>query len=315
MVKTIKKNKNKIEELLDYIPPKWCPIILEQPKELLKAATELRFRNGRGCTISCGEKNYYIQGIEVDSSDMETMMQRICQGAAYQFETQMEQGYIPLPNGHRAGICGSYMLNEAGRIQINNISSINLRICREIRHGGEKLLPKLLCDDKFCSTLIVSEPCGGKTTLLTDLVRILSEKGYRCAVIDERGEIAASFRGIPQKDLGVLCDVLDGYPKPYGMMIALRTLAPQVLVCDEIGSEDEVEKMLEAMNAGVPFLATAHARDEEELFNRPQIKRLKEAGAISKVVFLKGAKSPGRIRKVITVNEFDDKDFWCCLDC
>lgn len=314
MVKTIKSNKDKVEELLDYIPSKWRTVILDQPKELLKNATELRFRNGRGCTISCGDKNYLVESINVDALDMEAMMELICQGAAYQFETQMEQGYIPLPNGHRAGICGSYMLNESGRVRINYISSINLRICREIKNGGEKLLPKLFCDDKFCSTLIVSEPCGGKTTLLTELTALLSERGYRCAVIDERGEIAASFRGVPQKEVGALCDVLDGYPKPYGMMIALRTLAPQVLVCDEIGSDAEVEKMLEAMNAGVPFLATAHARDEEELFHRPQFQRLKDAGAISKLVFLKGAKTPGRVRKVITVNEFDDKDFWCSFD-
>ena len=315
MTKDNKKNRALIEDLFDYIPNAWHSIILRQPMELLKAATELRFRIGRGCSISCGEKNYIVDGIEVGAVEIESIMQKICQGASYRFEAQIEQGFIPLPKGHRAGVCGSYVLNEAGQVRINCISSINLRVCRDIKCGGKKLLPKLFCDGKFCSTLIVSEPCGGKTTLLTDLVRVLSEEGYRCAVIDERGEIAASFRGAPQKELGVLCDILDGYPKAYGMMIALRTLAPQVLVCDEIGSDAEVEKMLEAMNAGVPFLATAHARDEEELFNRPQIRRLKEAGALSKVVLLKGAKTPGKIRKVLTVNEFDDQDFWCCIDC
>ena len=95
------------------------------------------------------------------------------------------------------------------------------------------------------------------------------------------------------------------------MMVALRTLSPQVLVCDEIGTEEETEQMLEAMNAGVPILASAHAHDEEELFNRPQIKRLIDAGAISKIVLLKGARAPGRVRKVLTVNRYDDEDFWC----
>jgi stage III sporulation protein AA len=183
-----------------------------------------------------------------------------------------------------------------------------------MKSGGEKLLPKLLCEGKFCSTLIVSEPCGGKTTLLTDLVRELSKSGFRTAVIDERGEIASTVQGIPQKDLGALADILDGYPKPYGMMVALRTLAPQVLVCDEIGTDEEAEKMLEAMNAGVPVLATAHAKDEEELFNRPQIKRLTDAGAISKIVLLKGAKAPGKVRKVLTVNRYDDESFWSSID-
>ena len=151
--------------------------------------------------------------------------------------------------------------------------------------------------------------------MLSDLVRVLSEKGYRSAVIDERGEIAASYRGLPQKDLGALADVMDGYPKPYGMMVALRTMSPQVLVCDEIGTAEETEQMLEAMNAGVPVLATAHAKDEEELFNRPQIRRLLDAGAISKIVLLKGARAPGKIRKVMTVNHYDDEDFWSSTDC
>ena len=247
--------------------------------------------------------------------EMEELLQKICRGAAYQFETQVENGYIPLPGGHRAGICGTFVKDEKGMVRIRDLASVNFRICRDVSGIAEDLFPKLLCDGKFCSTLIVSEPCGGKTTLLTDLVRTLSKNGYRSAVIDERGEIAAVFRGVPQKDLGELADVLDGYPKPYGMMIALRTLSPQVLVCDEIGSREETEKMLEAMNAGVPVLATAHARDEEELFNRPQIKRLTDAGAISKIVLLKGAKTPGKIRKVMTVNHYDDEDFWSSTDC
>jgi stage III sporulation protein AA len=212
------------------------------------------------------------------------------------------------------GLCGTYVTDEKGRIRICDVSSLNFRISREIPGIAEKLFPKLLCDGKFCSTLIVSEPCGGKTTLLTDLVRVLSNHGYRSAVVDERGEIASCFRGIPQKELGALADVLDGYPKPYGMMVALRALSPQVLVCDEIGSNEETERMLEAMNAGVPVLATAHAKDEEELFNRPQIKRLMDAGALSKIVLLKGAKAPGKISKVLTVNHYDDEDFWSSSD-
>ena len=304
-----------VRQLFPYIKEEWRGLILKKPGELLKNATELRFRAGQGCTLTCGEKNYIVEGIQATSADLEELMEAICRGAAYQFENQLENGYIPLPGGHRAGICGTFVRDEQGLVRVRNVSSVNLRVCRDIRGIAEALFPKLLCDDRFCSTLIVSEPCGGKTTLLTDLVRVLSEKGYRSAVVDERGEIAAVYSGVPQKDLGALADVLDGYPKPYGMMIALRTLSPQVLVCDEIGTEEETERMLEAMNAGVPVLVTAHARDEEELFNRPQIRRLTDAGAISKVVMLKGAKSPGKIRKVMTVNHYDDEDFWSSSDC
>jgi len=304
-----------VSVLYPYLNETWVEALNNQPKELLRCATELRLRTGRGCSLTCGDGNYPIEGICVTLSDMENVLNRVCRGAVYQFETQMENGYIPLPGGHRVGICGTFTKNEDGAIRLRNVSSMNFRICRDICGTAETLFPKLLCDGKFCSTLIVSEPCGGKTTLLTDLVRVLSKNGYRSAIVDERGEIASSFQGIAQKDVGLLADVLDGYPKPYGMMIALRTLAPQVLVCDEIGTAEETERMLEAMNAGVPFLATAHAKDEEELFNRPQIKRLMDVGAISKVILLKGAKSPGKIRKVLTVNRYDDEDFWCSADC
>ncbi len=303
-----------INEILPYIKTEWRDLIEKQPKELLKKATEIRFRAGHGCTLTCGDGNYLVEEIKVDREDIQELYESICRGAVYQFEKQEENGYIPLPGGHRVGICGTYVEDDVGKVHIGDLSSLNFRICREITGIADQLFPKLLCDGKFCSTLIVSEPCGGKTTLLTDLVRVLSEHGYRSSVVDERGEIAACYQGVPQKNLGALADVLDGYPKPYGMMVALRTLSPQVLVCDEIGSDEETERMLEAMNAGVPVLVTAHAKDEEELFNRPQIKRLTDAGAISKIVLLKGAKSPGKINKVLTVNHYDDEDFWSSSD-
>ena len=311
----IKESTTSLTEIYPYLKEEWLPFIKKQPKELLKSATEIRFRAGKGCSISFGDGNYIVEGLSVGAEDIRWIYEKICRGAVYQFEHQAENGYISLPNGHRAGICGSFVVDENGMVRIRDLSSVNFRICRDIHGIAEELFPILLCDEKFCSTLIVSEPSGGKTTLLTDLVRVLSKNGYRCSVIDERGEIGAVFQGVAQKDLGELTDVLDGYPKPYGMMIALRTLSPQVLVCDEIGTKEETERMLEAMNAGVPVLATAHARDEEELFSRPQIKRLKDAGALSKIVFLKGARSPGKVRKVLTVNRYDDEDFWCSIDC
>lgn len=313
----MKSNKDTkgIFELLQYIKPEWRDLIIKRPKELLQKATELRFRAGHGCSLTCGDRNYIVEDIIVHSEDIETLFSEICRGASYRFEKQIENGYIPLPGGHRVGICGTYTEDENGLIRVGDLSSLNFRVCREIRGVAEDLFPKLLCDDRFCSTLIVSEPCGGKTTLLTDLIRVLSLHGYRSAVVDERGEIAAVYKGMAQKDLGALADIMDGYPKPYGMMMALRTLSPQVLVCDEIGTAEETERMLEALNAGVPVLVTAHAKDEEELFNRPQIKKLIDAGAISKVVLLKGARAPGKVRKVLTVNRYDDEDYWCSTDC
>lgn len=310
-----KDEKNGIEAVFPYLKEEWREMIKRMPKELLKNGSELRFRVGGSCSVTCGNGNYIVDEIDPCSKELNEVVEKICGGSLYQYEAQIENGYIPLPGGHRVGLGGTYVKDLNGVVRLRDIASVNFRICREISGNAEKLFPKLLCDGTFCSTMIVSEPCGGKTTLLSDLVRVLSNNGYRTVVIDERSEIAASYNGMPQKDLGQLTDVLNGYPKPYGMMVALRTLSPQVLVCDEIGTEEETERMLEAMNAGVPVLVSAHAKDEEELFNRPQIMRLMEYGALSKVVFLKGASCPGKVRKVITVNRYDDEDFWCSDDC
>lgn len=219
-----------IAELYPYLKEEWIKKIESMPRELLKKATELRFRCGVGCSISCGDGNYPVEHLKPGLEEMEELWIKVCRGAVYRFESQMENGYIPLPGGHRVGICGTYVKNESGQPRIRDITAMNFRICRDVSGIAEKLFSKLLCDGKFCSTLIVSEPCGGKTTLLTDLIRVLSEKGYRSAVVDERGEIAAVYQGIPQKKLGTLADILDGYPKPYGMMIALRTPASVVSV-------------------------------------------------------------------------------------
>ena len=132
--------------------------------------------------------------------------------------------------------------------------------------------------------------------------------------MDERGEICSVYEGVPQKDIGSLTDVLNGYSKGDGMMTALRCLSPQLIICDEIGSRSDADAMLEAMNAGVPVIATAHASNEDDLLGRPQIERLVDYGAIDKIFFLQGNANPGVVRKVITVNRYDE-DSWNSDDC
>ena len=128
----------KISELFPYLSESWCEIIQKQPKDLLKNATELRFRAGKPCSISCGISNYSIKEIVADRNDLDELLERICRGAMYRFEAQMQCGYVPLPGGHRAGICGSYVVDHHGEIRIINVSSINLRICRSVAGGAEE---------------------------------------------------------------------------------------------------------------------------------------------------------------------------------
>ncbi len=252
--------------------------------------------------------------LSLELSENSEIFTRLCNGTVYQFENQIKNGYITIQGGHRVGFCGTAIYEGDRLVTLKDITSITFRISRQIKNAAREIIGNIINDDKIYSALIVSEPCGGKTTILSDLARLVSNLGKRCAVVDERGEICSVYEGVPQKDIGSLTDVLNGYSKGDGMMTALRCLSPQLIICDEIGSRSDADAMLEAMNAGVPVIATAHASNEDDLLGRPQIERLVDYGAIDKIFFLQGNANPGVVRKVITVNRYDE-DSWNSDDC
>ncbi len=289
------------------------------PCGVLSNLTEIRVRSNGIVSVSQGNKNVILcddnkRPINTTKEDCESIFTSICGGTVYKYENQIRYGYITISGGHRVGFCGTAVYDGNKLISIKDISSIAFRISREIKNAAREIIGNLVSDDKIYSALIVSEPCGGKTTILSDLARLMSNMGKRCAVVDERGEICSVFNGVPQKDIGNLTDVLSGYNKSDGMLSALRCLSPQLIICDEIGSQQDADAMLEAMNAGVPVVATAHASCEDELISRPQIERLIDYGAVDKIFFLKGSSAPGIVRKVINVNRYDE-DSWDSDDC
>lgn len=275
---------------------------------------EIRFSSGGFVSVSVKSDNLILKNargepIKFTLDEMNKMCSKLFDGTMYKFENQIKNGYITITGGHRVGFCGTAVYNSDNIVTVKNITSMSFRISRQIKNAAREVIGNIMSDGIVCSALIVSEPCGGKTTILTDLARLISNSGKRCAVIDERGEICSVYNGVPHKDIGKLTYVFDGYSKRDGMMIALRSMSPQVIICDEIGSTHDVQAMLDAMNAGVPVIATAHASDEDELFSRPQIEKMINYGAIDKIIFLKGASAPGAVKKVLTVNEYDE-DYW-----
>ncbi|EIA23008.1 Stage III sporulation protein AA, partial [Candidatus Arthromitus sp. SFB-2] len=157
---------------------------------------------------------------------------------------------------------------------------LNIRICKEVMGFGRKFINYIYKGGEILNTLIISPPKCGKTTLLRDLSKIISNgdsplnRGFKVSVIDERSEIAASFRGIPQLDVGIRTDVYDNCLKSKGIILAIRSMAPEVIICDEIGTREDFESVLIAYNSGVSIISTIHGSSEEDFYNKLRMSNL-----------------------------------------
>jgi stage III sporulation protein AA len=288
--------------------------ILEAVPDAIKnEAQEIRLGASRALSITMpggsvfigpgGAKTSYQSAYKVQSQDIEESVRRMTGNSVYSFQSSITSGFLTLNGGHRAGVFGSAVLEGGRIIGVRDISFINLRIAREIKGAASDILPYVFEGDTVHGCLIVSPPRGGKTTVLRDLARQLSigaggRRPLKVAVIDERAELAACLSGVPQNDMGPLTDVLDGYPKGQGMILALRSLSPEVMICDEMGSYDDIGAAAEALNCGVPVISTAHAQSMRELREREPMRKILKSGAISRVIFLEGAARPGKIKLV-----------------
>lgn len=264
---------------------------------------EIRMRTGRPLLINYKGLSYFVKAdgrlttekapvIMVDNRLLVETIQIFSSYSFYAFEEEVKQGFLTIPGGHRVGICGKTVM-ENGKVKtIKDISSINIRIAHQLKGCADNLLNSLFVDNSFCNTLIVSAPGGGKTTLLRDLIRQISDgtpkhSGMNVAVVDERSEIAACYRGIPQNDVGIRTDVLDSCPKYEGMLILLRSMSPDIIAVDEIGQEKDYEALLNAMFCGVNIIATVHGNSYEDILNKPVLNKLIKQKVFERIIILK----------------------------
>lgn len=285
------------------------------PVSVKARVQEIRLRVGRPVMLSLPEGPAFITqsgtAVFTQSSNLlcaqreniDEAFKRICDYSVHSHQREIKNGFVTLRGGHRAGICGTAVTEGNSILNIRDISSINLRIARDIHGAADETATALIDGGSIVGSLIFGPPGCGKTTVLRDLARKIST-GYRTgrilrvAVIDERGEIAATFQGQPQNDLGPCCDILDGYPKGEGIMQAVRCLSPDVIICDEIGGQEDELAVELSLNAGVTVIASAHAGSLRELLARPQIVRLLASGAFKKAVRLAGRENPGTVAGV-----------------
>ena len=246
------------ESILPQVPnPQEIRLRAQKPISILSGGKE-RFFDIRGNETDKPREAYRICGRELMQ-----VLNHICHYSLYAFEDELKQGFITVAGGHRVGVTGQVVMENEKVRTIKNISCMNIRIAHEIRGAADHVLEGVYQDGRLLNTLIISPPGCGKTTLLRDLVRQISDGnryGVGCCVgiVDERSEIAGCFQGIPQNDVGMRTDVLDGCPKALGMMMLLRSMSPQVIAVDEIGSIQDMEALHMVSCCGCKILATVH---------------------------------------------------------
>ncbi|MBQ3111968.1 MAG: stage III sporulation protein AA [Firmicutes bacterium] len=272
-------------------------MVLGQPVLLRLAAGEYLL-SPQGSLL---EENAATQALCFDQELCRTTQDLLTQGSLYALAEELRRGWLTLPGGHRVGLCGHAVL-DAGRIATQReLSSFNIRIARAVPGCAAPLLPYLLPNQssggRLRSALLISPPGGGKTTLLRDIAAQLSRLRYRVGIADERGEIAAMQQGLPQLPLGLRCDVLSAAPKAEAMQLLLRSMSPQVLLCDALGTPAVAEAVADAARCGVAVVATAHGGDVAELRRRPVLRELLAAQAFGRLVLLSAAQ-PGAIAAV-----------------
>lgn len=285
--------------------------ILKQLPEAVRAETqEVRLRSGRPVVLAQAERDLYLAGngrltVLPEDDTMRTtrpmldeIFRHLCDSSIYAHQNEIRNGFLTLHGGHRAGICGTAILQDEKIANLREISGINLRIAREFPGAADTLLPFIRSSGRIRGMILAGPPGCGKTTVLRDLARQLSGGALgrcRVSIVDERGEIAATYHGVPQNDVGQ-CDVLDGYPKGEGILQAVRALSPDVVICDEIGGAEDARAVAASLNAGTAVIASAHASSMEELFGRPPMRAVLDTGAFPQAALLCGRDRPGQIR-------------------
>ena len=278
----MRKNLNilRYEDAAAILPNRLRKLALALPEEQRAEAEEFRLRAGRPMTVLLPTGEVPLDAV-VEPEELETLCDLATEFSRYAAAETLREGFLPVRGGFRVGLCGTAVMKDGTNTNLKSFSSAVIRIAREQKGIADTLADQLFRDGAFASTLILSPPGGGKTTLLRDLVRRLSkgtaEHGpQRISLIDERGEVAVMYRGEPQMDVGPHTDVLDACPKALGIPMVLRAMNPQIIAVDEITVREDLRAAAMASGCGVGLLATIHAADIAELEQKPLYRQLLE---------------------------------------
>lgn len=304
----------RLAEAASYLTPEPASVLSEHIGELYDAQ-EIRLRLNKPFEIRFPGGAYYItksgslslnrlgDNLMCTLRELESTFQKICGFSVYARQNELNRGFITLKGGHRAGVCGTAVIENGKIVNIRHITSINIRIAREYKNCASALLRDA---DVSGGLLICGAPCSGKTTLLRDIARQISNiENKNVVLIDERGELAGKSGSGFHNDVG-MCDVFDGYAKPAAILHAVRSMSPDLIICDEIGSDDDVKALALCKNSGVNVIATVHASNKADLMTKKQIMSVIKTGVFPSIVFLSGRNRAGRIAEIIKGEDLYD---------
>lgn len=289
-----------MKTILNILPEPVRRILIQEQvnKTMLQ---EIRIRAEKPLIFVCDGKERIPQKKHIITKDeLREMLAYISRYSLYAYEDEMKQGFITVEGGHRVGLAGQ-VITEYGKIKnLRHLSSINIRVSHEVKGCADSVMPYVVKNEQVLHSLIISPPAAGKTTLLRDMIRQISDgnqyiKGQTVGVVDERSEIGGCFAGVPQKDLGMRTDILDNCPKAEGTIMLIRAMAPKVIAVDEIGTKEDVHAVSYAMHCGCKMLATVHGHSLDEIRNKPQLGPMVREGMFERYIILRNMRKTGEI--------------------
>lgn len=288
--------------------------ILELLQVDFEQVQEIRLRVNAPLITQVMGKEYFItgdgrltnkpeEGFMITKKNVQETLEYISSYSLYAFEDEIKQGYLTIQGGHRIGIAGKIVMDGDKIKSLKYISYINVRLSHQLKGCADKIIPYVYKGDDICHCLIISPPRCGKTTLLRDLVRQISNglnglKPRTVGVVDERSEIGGSYQGVAQNDLGIRTDLLDSCPKAEGMMMLIRSMAPNVIAVDEIGDYGDVHAIEAVIHCGCKLIATVHGSSIEDINRKPLLQKLVKEKVFERYIILHNEGSIGKLKEI-----------------
>lgn len=311
-------NTSAYYEVLDYIDPELAGILSKLPRNIIERVEEIRLRNGKPLMICLGNKDYFVSKngtavlepincIYITYKHVLKTFQLISNYSIYSIEEELKHGFVTVKGGHRVGVTGKAVYGTIGIETIRDVSSLNIRIAKEIIGVSNNIIRYIIKKpNTIHNTLLVSPPQCGKTTLLRDIIRNISNgidafkfNGIKVGVVDERSELGGTYNGCPQNDVGIRTDIIDSCHKHEGIMLLLRSMSPNVIATDEIGDEKDIKAIHEAIKAGVKIISTVHGYGINDILSKPNLRDIITGKVFERIVLIDNTNGVGTIQDIV----------------